>query len=452
MAKERLVVIGGDAAGMSAASQARRRRKDLEIVVFERSPHTSYAACGIPYFAGDLIKEPGKLVARAPEVFREKMNIDARVRHEVTAIDLDRGSVDVIDLESGKEITESFDKLLIATGAAPIVPDLPGVKLPGVHTISTLQSGLDCREEIDRIKPRNAVVIGGGYIGIEMAEALLMRGAKVTMVEMAPQVMPTLDPEPAALVADRMRTDGVEILLGEPLEAINAGADGRAEVVVTNQRMIPADIVILAIGIRPESGLARQCGLPLGDRGAIVINERMETPRENVWAAGDCAQCYHLVSDKPFWVALGTVANKHGRIAGINITGGNEAFPGVVGTAITKFNDLEIARTGLSKRELEALSIDYASASIDSSTRAHYYPGHSPINVTLHAEKGTGRLLGAQIVGGPGSGKRIDIAAVALHAGMTVPEMLHLDLAYAPPFSPVWDPVQIAARVLEANI
>ena len=452
MAKEKLVVVGGDAAGMSAASQARRRSKDMEIVVFERSPHTSYAACGIPYFAADLVKEPAKLVARAPEVFRNKMNIDARVRHEVTAIDLEKGSVDFVDLESGNESSEPYDKLLIATGASPIVPNLPGVDLPGVHSISTLQSGIACREEIDRIKPRNAVVVGGGYIGIEMAEALLMRGARVTLVEMAPQVMLTLDPDPAARVADRMRKDGIELLLNEPLKAIEAGANGRAAAVITGQNTIPADIVILAIGIRPESRLAEQCGLPLGDRGAIEINARMETPRENVWAAGDCAQCHHLVSNRPFWIALGTVANKHGRIAGINISGGNEEFPGVVGTAITKFNDLEISRTGLSKRELEELTIDYVSATIDSSTRAHYYPGHAPINVTLHAERSSGKLLGVQIVGGPGSGKRIDAAAVALHARLTVADMLHLDLAYAPPFSPVWDPVQIAARVLEAKI
>ncbi len=452
MSKDRLVVIGGDAAGMSAASQARRQRSDLEIIAFERTPHTSYAACGIPYYVGDLIKAPDQLVARAPEVFREKQNIDARVNHEVIEIDLDTRRVKVINLDNSTESWEPFDKLLIATGASPIVPAVPGKDAAGIYTISSLESGLRCREALDREKPSKAVVIGGGYIGVEMAEALLLRGCEVTMIEMAPQVMPTLDRDMAEIVSQKMIGDGVVLALNEPLTGFDVDGDGRVRAVVTSDRTFETDFTILSIGIRPESGLAADCGITLGDRNAIRINERMETGIEGVWSAGDCAESKHLISGKPFWVALGTVANKHGRVAGINIAGGEAVFPGVVGTAITKFNDLEIARTGLQQREIEKLGMASVSAVIDSKTRAHYYPDSALIKVKLHAEKGSGKLLGAQITGGSGSGKRIDTAAVALHAGMTVGEIVDLDLSYAPPFSPVWDPVQIAARVLLSNL
>ncbi|HUX07759.1 MAG TPA: FAD-dependent oxidoreductase [Acidobacteriota bacterium] len=452
MSKEKLVVIGGDAAGMSAASQARRQRSDLDIIAFEKTPHTSYAACGIPYYVGDMIKTSDQLVARAPEVFREKQNIDARVLHEVVEIDLEGRRVKAVNLSENAESWESFDKLLIATGASPIVPDVPGKDAEGVFTISSLESGLRCREALDRLNPRNAVVIGGGYIGIEMAEALLMRGCDVTMIEMAPQVMPTLDQDMAGIVAQKLADDGVELLLEEPLTGFDVDSNGRVLAVTTSNRTIPTDFTVLAIGIRPESNLAAAAGVPLGDRNAIRINERMETGIEGVWSAGDCAESKHLVSGKPFWVALGTVANKHGRVAGINIAGGNAVFPGVVGTAITKFNELEIARTGLQQREIDKLGIDSISAKIHSKTRAHYYPGAELINVKLFAEKGNGRLLGAQIIGGPGSGKRIDTAAAALHAGMTIEDLINLDLSYAPPFSPVWDPLQIAARVLLSKL
>jgi NADPH-dependent 2,4-dienoyl-CoA reductase/sulfur reductase-like enzyme len=452
MVRERLVVIGGDAAGMSAASQARRLRTDLEIVAFERSPHTSYAACGIPFYIGNLIKNPETLIARSPQEFREKQDIDARVRHEVIEIDLKGRRVLVRNLDTGNEGLEAFDKLLIATGAVPIIPKIPNAQAEGVFTINTLQSGFACRTAVDRVKPKRAVIVGGGYIGIEMAEALLMRGCEVSMVEMADQVMPTLDADMAEIVSTKLEADGVKLFLREPVAAIETDKNGWARAVITSSRILETDFTIMAVGIKPESTLAQACGLTLGDRGSIRVNKRFETGVENIWSAGDCAESRHIVSGKPFWIALGTVANKHGRIAGINIAGGNAVFPGVVGTAITKFNELEIARTGLQQREIEKLGIETINATANARTRAHYYPEAASIDVKLLAEKGSGRLLGGQIVGGPGAGKRIDIIATALHAGMTIEDMINLDLAYAPPFSPVWDPVQIAARVLLSKL
>jgi NADPH-dependent 2,4-dienoyl-CoA reductase/sulfur reductase-like enzyme len=298
---------------------------------------------------------------------------------------------------------------------------------------------------IDEQRPAKAVIVGGGYIGIEMAEAMLNRGCEVSLVDMLPQVMGTLDADMAEPVAEALRRAGVALYLGEKLESFEV-SDGRLKAVRTDQRALPADITILGLGVRPNTRLAGEAGIPLGFKDSIKVNDRLETDLEGIWAAGDCAEVFHLVSKRPFWVAMGTVANKTGRVAGINIAGGDVRFPGVLGTAVTKFKDTEMARTGLQERELKDLPLDYVSKAIDDRVRAGYYPGSGPIRVKLYAEKGSGRLLGGQIVGAPGSAKRIDVIATALHAGMTVADLIDLDLGYAPPFSSAWDPVHIAAR------
>jgi NADPH-dependent 2,4-dienoyl-CoA reductase/sulfur reductase-like enzyme len=287
--------------------------------------------------------------------------------------------------------------------------------------------------------------VGGGYIGLEMAEGLRRRALDVALVEKMPQVMNTLDPDMGALVSEALRNVGVDLYLSESLVAFEA-SDGHVRAVVTDQRTLAADLVILGIGARPNSTLAEKAGLSLGERRAIRVNERMQTTAEGVWAAGDCVESFHLVSRRPFYVALGTHANKQGRIAGINLGGGYATFPGVVGTAVSKICALEVARTGLQEREIQQLGLEYASAKIESRTRAGYYPGAGRITVKMLAEKGSGRLLGGQIVGIEGAAKRIDVLATALHARFTVQEMIDLDLSYAPPYSPVWDPVLIAAR------
>jgi NADPH-dependent 2,4-dienoyl-CoA reductase/sulfur reductase-like enzyme len=385
------------------------------------------------------------LVARTPETFRDKQNIDARTLHEVEEIDLDRRRLRVRQLESAHVQWEAFDQLLIATGASPFAPDVPGAEAQGIYGLSTLQSGLAVRRAVDEEHPKRAVIIGGGYIGLEMAEALVMRGLEVSLVEKMPQVMGTLDPDMGALVSDALRNIGVALYLEESLESFEVDR-GRVQAVVSDQRTLPADLVVLGLGVRPNSTLAGKAEIPLGERGAIKVNERMQTAVEGVWAAGDCVESFHLVSRKPFYVALGTVANKQGRVAGINLGGGYATFPGVVGTAVSKVCAVEVARTGLQESEIQRLGWEYVSAKIESKTRAGYYPDAGPITVKVLAEKGSGRLLGGQIVGIEGAAKRIDVLATALHAGFTVQEMLHLDLSYAPPYSPVWDPVLIAAR------
>lgn len=442
---ERVIVIGGDAAGMSAASEAKRYRPDLEIVVFERTPHTSYSACGIPYYVGRLVEEIESLVVRSPEQFREKYGIDVRTRHDVIGIDSDSRRVKVRRLESGEEVWEPYDQLLIATGAAPLRPALTGADASGIHGVDTLQSGIALRKALDDGRHRKAVIIGGGYIGLEMAEALIRRGLEVSLVQRGPQVMRTLDDDMGVLISDGLRDRGVQLFLDEGV----TGFDLRGEcvtAVVTEERTIPADLVVLGIGVRPRTELARATGIPLGEKDAIRVNARMQTEVEGVWAAGDCAESFHLVSRKPTYSALGTVANKQGRVAGINLGGGSAVFPGVVGTAVTKVCALEVARTGLNEREIARLGLECVCARIESRTRAGYYPGAEKIMVKLLTEKRSGRLLGGQIVGAEGSAKRIDVIAAALHAGFTADEMINLDLGYAPPYSPVWDPLLIAAR------
>jgi NADPH-dependent 2,4-dienoyl-CoA reductase/sulfur reductase-like enzyme len=444
---ERLIVIGGDAAGMTAASQARRRRDpdDLAIVAFERGHHTSYAACGIPYFVGDVVHEADQLVARRPEVFRSKFAIDAQLRHEVTEIDLDRRTVQVRDLHAGRERQESFDHLVVATGATPIRPDLPGVEASGIHGVQTLDAGIALRQRLDAGAVSRAVVVGGGYIGLEMAEALVRQGIQVTLVEQASQPMGTLDHDMGSLVADAMRQMGITLHLEESATAFET-ADGTVRAVLTDARTLPADIVILGLGVRPNSGLARRAGLPVGPTGGIVTDRRMRTPVPGVWAAGDCVETFHRVSRRPVAIALGTHANKQGRVVGINIGGGYATFPGVVGTAVTKICELEIARTGLGEAEAAAAGFETESVAVESKTRAEYFPGATLMKTKLIVERRSGRLLGAQIVGRENAGKRIDALAIALWNEMTVEEMTGLDLAYAPPFSPVWDPVLITAR------
>jgi NADPH-dependent 2,4-dienoyl-CoA reductase/sulfur reductase-like enzyme len=384
-------------------------------------------------------------VAVTPEELRKDRGIDARILHEVREIDLKSRRVLVLSRSDNREWWEPFDQLLIATGALPFCPDVPGAGSPGIYGLHSLQSGIVVRRVIDTENPKKAVVIGGGYIGLEMAEGLILRGLEVSLVERASQVMGTLDPDMGTIVSDALIRVGVTLFREESLEAFEV-SDGRLRAVVTDRRTLPADIVILGMGVRPNTALAARAGLPLGVRGAIRVNDRMQTAEEGIWAAGDCAESFHLVSRRPVHIALGTIASKQGRVAGINLGGGYSTFPGVVGTAVSKICDWEVARTGLQEREIKAIGLDYVTARIESTTRADYYPNAGPITVKALAEKGCGRLLGGQIVGIEGAAKRIDIFATALHAGFTVGEMINLDLSYAPPFSHVWDPVQIAAR------
>ncbi|MEV6376065.1 FAD-dependent oxidoreductase [Micromonospora musae] len=446
---QRLIVIGGNAAGMSAASQARRRcgRDELEIIAFERGHFTSYSSCGIPYWISGLVDGPEELIARDPETFRRRFDIDVRMRHEVVGIDLERREVIARDLVGGGEVRERFDDLMYAAGAQPVRPAWAEGEIDGVFGMQTLDDGAALRDWLEgEPKPRRAVVVGGGYIGVELAEALLQRGLSVTLVEKADQPMSTVDEDMAEVVVAAMRELGVRIRTGLGVTGIEE-RDGRVSAVVTEEGAIPADVVVLGLGVRPNTDLATAAGLPLGPSGAIRVDRRMRVPGvDGVWAAGDCVECLHRISGMPVHVPLGTHANKQGRVAGTNIGGGYATFTGIIGTAVTKVCDLEVGRTGLREKDAAAVGFEFVSVVAESTSRAGYYPGTRPMTVKLIAEKPSGRLLGAQIVGWSEAAKRIDTLAAALWNGMTVDDMTALDLGYAPPYAPVWDPVLIAAR------
>ena len=442
---ERVVVVGADAAGMSAASQAKRVDDSLEIVALERGTHTSYSACGIPYWVGGVVPDVDALVARTPKQHRAN-GIDLRLRSEAMVVDLDRREVEVRDHAGASTYRLGFDHLVLATGARPRRPDLPGVDAEGIHGVQTLDDGERLLESLER-EPRRAVVVGGGYIGIEMAEAMVLRGLEVTVLTRSAEPMATLDPDMGNQVHRAMEDLGIDVRTRVRLNEFETGDDGRVTAVATDAGSFPADLVVLGTGVDPETTLARAAGLTLGRWGGLVTDLQMRVfDAEGVWAAGDCVESIDLVSGNRVHVALGTHANKQGRVLGTNLGGGYATFPGVVGTAVSKVCDLEIARTGLKETDCDAVGYQWLTVSVASTTRAGYFPGAEEITVKLVVEKRTGRLLGGQIVGKEGAAKRIDALAVALWNRMTVEEISGLDLGYAPPFSPVWDPVLIAAR------
>jgi NADPH-dependent 2,4-dienoyl-CoA reductase/sulfur reductase-like enzyme len=366
-------------------------------------------------------------------------------------IDTGRQRLRIRQIENGIEDWESYDQLMIATGARPIRPDVPGIDAGGIFGVNGLQSAIDIRSELDATGAKKAVIVGGGYIGLEMAEAMVTRGMKVALIEQAPEVMNILDEEMAAKVSSAVEEAGVTLYRRESLKGFEISRS-RVSAVDSDQRSLPADIAILGLGVQPNSELAADAGIALGVKKGIEVDERMQTKIAGIWSAGDCVQSYHLVSRRPFYIALGTVANKQGRVAGLNIGGGRAVFPGTMGTAITKVFDLGIARTGLQEAEIKELGWDYAAATIESPHRTGYYPDAGRITVKLLAQKGSGKLLGGQMVGDLDGVKRIDTIATALHAGFAVDRLIDLDLSYAPPFSPVWDPIQIAARQLVKQV
>jgi NADPH-dependent 2,4-dienoyl-CoA reductase/sulfur reductase-like enzyme len=439
---------------MSAASQARRLKgpDELEIVAFERGHFSSFSACGIPYWVGGDVTTRDELIARTPEEHRAR-GIDLRMRTEVTEIDVAGGRVHARNVDSGAEGWTSYDKLVIATGASPIRPDLPGIDAPGVHGVQTLDDGQALLDTLATTRGRRAVVVGAGYIGVEMAEAMTKHGYEVTVVNRGSEPMSTLDPDMGRLVHGAMEGLGITMVNDAEVTKILTGDDGRVRAVGTDAAEYPADVVVLGIGVRPETALAGAAGLPLGDHGGLLTDLAMRVRgHENIWAGGDCVEVLDLVSGRERYVPLGTHANKHGQVIGTNAGGGYATFPGVVGTAVSKVCDLEIARTGLREKDARRAGLRYEAVTIESTSRAGYYPNAAPMTVKMLAERRTGRLLGVQIVGREGSAKRVDIAAVALTARMTVEEMTALDLGYAPPFSPVWDPVLVAARKAAAAV
>ncbi|PVZ14475.1 FAD-dependent oxidoreductase [Actinomycetospora cinnamomea] len=452
---KRMVVLGGDATGMSAASTALRHagEGEIEVVVLERGHYTSYSACGIPYWISGHVADGDQLIARSPEQHREA-GIDVRMRTEATAIDLENRTVSARGVDTGETYDLAYDELVIATGAMPVVPPLEGSDAQGIFGVQSLEQGEEIVEDLVRGERsdgkndgdrRRAVVVGAGYIGVEMAEAMVMRGLETTIVDQAPEPFTQVDPDMGAIIREAMEGMGISVLTGTPVDGFDVGEDGRVRAVRAGNSVLPADIVIMGLGVRPNAGLAADAGLTVGASGGIVTDVRMQAV-PGVWAGGDCVEVHHRLSGKNVHIPLGTHANKHGRIIGTNIAGGYGAFPGVIGTAISKVCDLEIGRTGLGSVDADAAGYGYVCATVESTTTAGYWPEAEKMTVKVLAEQRTGRLLGAQIVGRTGSGKRIDVFATAIWNGMTVEEMTFMDLSYAPPFSPVWDAVLIAAR------
>ena len=443
----RLVVIGGDAGGMAAAAAARRQDPSLDVVALERGRWTSYSACGIPYLIGGEVKELEDLVVRRPQELRDSLGIDVRMRCEAKAIDLDGGKVEVRNSEQNRTFQLGFDLVHLGTGARPFRPPLPGIDLPFVGGLQTLDDAANLLRHVNHAPPwapagiKRVVVVGAGYIGLEVAEAFVRREVAVTIVTNTAEVMTSLDPDMGAHVTRALRGLGITVRCGVDVIGFEPGS------VLTAAGSLPADLVILGMGVAPNAELAEAAGLTLGAAGAVRVDRRQRTSHEAVYAAGDCCTSTHLVSGQEVYVALGTVTNKQARVAGTNLGGGYATFSGVLGTAITKVCDLEIGRSGLNETEAAGAGFSAVAATIEGTTAAGYLEAAGPVHVKVVAERGTGRLLGAQIVGrGPGAGKRIDVVATALTAGMHCFEVAELDLAYAPPFSPVWDPVAIAAR------
>ena len=436
---QRLVVIGGDAGGMAAASEARRRDAALDIVALEKGRWTSYSACGIPFLVGGEVDSLERLITRSPQEFRDQLNIDVRTEAEVTAIDLAARSVEVRDHAHARTYQLGFDVLHLATGAVPNRPPLPGIEAPFVHGVQTLEDAAHLLEHA-AASPRRVVVVGGGYIGLELAEAFVRRGAAVTVIERGPEVMGSLDPDMGALVSRAMRAEGIEVACGTNAQAFTGTS------VVTAAGEVPADLVVLGTGVVPNTRLAIDAGIPTGVMAAVSVDRRQRTGADGVWAAGDCCASFNVVSGRPVYVALGTVANKQGRVAGINLGGGYATFPGVAGTAATRLCGTEVARTGLNEREATEAGFGFEAVRVESTTRAGYLPDAETVTAKVLVEHNTGRLLGAQLVGGPGTAKRIDVMATAITAGWTAEQLTEADLAYAPVLSPLWDPVQVAAR------
>ncbi len=441
-----VVVIGGNAAGMSAASQLRRLKKNVPIRVFEKGRHTSFSACGFPYYIAGLVDEVDSLVARTPEEFRAKYDIDVQMEHEVLAIDTNARSVRVKDLRSGEAADHRYAQLVISTGAIPVRPKIENIEAEGVFGVQTMADILEVQCYMEKYAPQKVVIVGGGYIGLEMAEALnCHKKLDVTIVDRSQQVMGTLDADMAAGVADALRDVGITLRLGETLERFET-KDGRVSAVVTDKGSLPVDMVVLGLGVRPNSRLAAEAGLRLGPKDSVWVDAWMRTSAPDVFAAGDCVQTINLVSGRPFHFAMGTMANKQGRVVGLNLAGESQLFPGALGTAVCQICSREIARTGLLEREAAELKMDYRVAKVTTYTKAGYYPEVGEMEIKLVVDAPTRRLLGAQIVGACGSAKRIDTVAVAMTMKATVDEILDFDLSYAPPFSEVWDPVQTACR------
>ncbi len=444
----KIVIVGGVAGGATAAARIRRLDENAEVVVFERSSYVSYANCGLPYYIGGVISDPAELTLQTPESFWRRFRIEMRVRHEVTEIHPDRKTVTVRNLDTNSVFEESYDKLLLSPGAKPVQPALPGLGLDRLFTLRTVEDTLRIRQFVEQKRPSSVVLAGGGFIGLETAENLRDLGMEVTMVQRPDQLMNPFDREMASFIHAKMRQKGVQLMLGHTVEGFEE-AQGGIRVLLKGEDPLYADMVILAIGVTPDTHLAKEAGLELGVKGSIVVDERMETSVPDIYAVGDAVQVKHFVTGENTLISLAGPANKQGRIAADNICGGDSRYAGSQGSSVIKVFDMTAAVTGINERAARKAGIDCDKVYLSPANHAGYYPGGRVMTMKVLFEKGSLRLLGAQIVGFEGVDKRIDVLATAIRAGMTASDLKDLDLAYAPPYSSAKDPVNMAGFMAE---
>ncbi len=447
-ANMKVVIVGGVAGGATAAARIRRLNEQAEIVVFERSGYISYANCGLPYYIGDVITDPEDLTLQTPESFFSRFRVEMKVRHEVTAIHPDKKTVSVTNLETGEAFEESYDKLILSPGAKPTQPRLPGVGLDKLFTLRTVEDTFRIKDYINKNNPKSAVLAGGGFIGLELAENLRELGMDVTIVQRPKQLMNPFDSDMAAFIHNEMRKHGVKLALGHTVEGF-AEVGGGVDVLLKDEQPLHADMVILAIGVSPETTLAKDAGLELGIKGSIVVNDRMETSVPDIYAVGDAVQVRHFVTGQDVLLSLAGPANKQGRIAADNICGGDSHYTGSQGSSVIKVFDMTAASTGVNETNARKAGLDVDTVILSPMSHAGYYPGGKVMTMKVVFEKETYRLLGAQIVGYEGVDKRIDVLATAIRAGLKATELKDLDLAYAPPYSSAKDPVNMAGFMIE---
>ena len=444
----KIVIVGGVAGGATAAARIRRLDENAEIIVFERSGYISYANCGLPYYIGDAITEPEALTLQTPESFFARFRVTMKVRHEVTALHPDRKTVSVKNLETGEEFEESYDKLILSPGAKPTQPRLPGVGLEKLFTLRTVEDTFRIKEYINTRHPKSAVLAGGGFIGLELAENLRNLGMDVTIVQRPKQLMNPFDPDMASFIHSEMRRHGIRLALGHTVEGFEE-KDGGVDVLLKDEAPLHADMVVLAIGVTPDTALAKEAGLELGIKGSIVVNDRMETSVPDIYAAGDAVQVKHYVTGQDALISLAGPANKQGRIIADNICGGDSRYQGSQGSSVIKIFDMTAATTGINETNAKKAGLDTDKVILSPMSHAGYYPGGKVMTMKVVFEKETYRLLGAQIVGYEGVDKRIDVLATAIHAGLKATELKDLDLAYAPPYSSAKDPVNMAGFMID---
>jgi len=450
MPSPKIVIVGGVAAGASAAAKARRCSEEAEIILYEKGDAISYANCGLPYFVGGVIRDRNHLLISDPVFFRERFNVEAKTRHEVVDVDAKGKTITVVDLDASATFVQPYDKLILATGADALRPPLEGVDLPFVFTLKTLADTDRVHRYLQTNDVREAVIVGGGLIGIEMVENFAARGIKVTVVEFLPQILSFLDEEMAAVATRHMEEKGVSFLFGEKVISVRRNDSGNT-VETASGKSLAADMVILSVGIRPNTKLALKAGLAIGETGGIKVDACMRTSDPDIYAAGDCIESLHLVTGKPVLVPMGSAANKEGRAAGANSLGRQIQVKGFCGTVIVKAFDLAVGKTGLSEREAVKEGFVPVVTYVLAGHHAGYYPGAREVRLKVVTDGAGGRLLGAQAIGAEGVDKRIDVFATALYNRMRTEELVDLDLAYAPPYSSARDPV-IVSGMLQQNI